>query len=126
MFKFPKRERLLTLPKWEYIVFDMRIIAAKTINAYRACFPAADGALKAWAAIMKRGNFQHFSALKSLFGSADFVPPDRVIFNIKGNHFRLITAIDFGRKAVFIKWFGRYKEYNKIKPSEVQHDYPPC
>lgn len=104
----------------------MRIVATKTINAYRACYPEADGPLKAWVAIMKGEHFEHFSALKSVFGSADFVPPDRVIFNIKGNKYRLITAIDFNRKTVFIKWFGWHKDYNKIKPSEVQHDYPPC
>ena len=104
----------------------MRVIASKTINAYRECYPDADGALKAWVAIINDNKFEHLPDLKNMFPSADFVEPDRVIFNIKGNHFRLITAVDFQRQIIFVKWFGRHKEYDKINPSEVQHEYPPC
>jgi mRNA interferase HigB len=124
--KFPIWEKLLTFPKWEYILFSMKVISAKTINAYRECYPEADSQLKAWMALIEGNAFKHFPELKNMFGSADFVPPDRVIFNIKGKHFRLITAVDFGRQAVFVKWFGRHKDYDKINPSEVQHEYPPC
>lgn len=104
----------------------MRVITTKTINAYRGCYPEADSQLKAWKALIEGNEFQHFPDLKSVFQSADFVQPDRVIFNIKGNHYRLITAIDFERQVVFVKWFGRHKAYDKIDPSEVQYEYPPC
>ncbi len=104
----------------------MRVITTKTINAYRECYPEADGSLKAWVSLIEGNEFEHFAELKNMFGSADFVKPDRVIFNIKGNHFRLITAVDFSRQTIFVKWFGWHKDYNKINPSEVQHEYPPC
>jgi mRNA interferase HigB len=104
----------------------MRVIATKTINAYRACYPEADGALKAWVALIEGRSFEHFSDLKTVFGSADLIMDDRVVFNIKGNHFRLIAGVDFNRQIVFIKWFGPHKEYNKINPSEVKYEYPPC
>ena len=104
----------------------MRVITTKTINAYRACYPDADGQLKAWTALIEGNEFKHFAELKNMFPSADFVQPDRVIFNIKGNHYRLITAIDFERQAIFVKWFGRHKDYDKINPSEVQYEYPTC
>jgi mRNA interferase HigB len=118
--------KVLTFPKREYILSTMRVITTKTINAYRKCYPEADGPLKAWVALIEGNEFKHFPELKIMIGSADFVQPDRVIFNIKGNHFRLITAVDFGRQIVFVKWFGRHKDYDKINPSEVQHEYPPC
>ena len=104
----------------------MRVFMTKTINAYRECYPEADSALKSWKALMEGNEFKHLPELKTMFPSADFVQPDRVIFNIKGNHFRLITAVDFERQAVFVKWFGRHKDYDKINPSEVQYEYPPC
>ena len=104
----------------------MRVITTKTINAYRECYPDADGPLRSWVYLIEGNEFLHFPALKTMFGSADFVQPDRVIFNIKGNHYRLITAVDFGRQILFVKWFGPHKDYNKINPSEVQHEYPPC
>lgn len=75
---------------------------------------------------MKGNKFEHFPDLQKMFPGADFVPPDRIIFNIKGNHFRLIAAFDFERQIAFVKWFGWHKDYNKIDPSEVQHEYPPC
>ena len=116
----------MTFPKREYILSTMRVIAKKTINAYRECYPEADEQLKAWVALIEGNEFKNFPELKNLFGSADFVRPDRVIFNIKGNHFRLITAVDFSSQIMLIKWFGRHKDYNRINPSEVRHEYPPC
>lgn len=116
----------MTFPFWEYIVFCMRIIATKTINAYRECYPEADDALRSWVHLIKGNDFEHFPDLQKMFPGADFVPPDRIIFNIKGNHFRLIAAFDFERQIAFVKWFGWHKDYNKIDPSEVQHEYPPC
>ena len=104
----------------------MRVITKKTINTYRKFYPEADGPLKAWVTLMEGNYFKHFLELKAIFGSADFVKPDRIIFNIKGNHFRLIAAFDFERQIAFVKWFGWHKDYNKIDPSEVQHEYPPC
>ncbi len=109
----------MTFPKWDDILSNMRVIKAKTINEYRESYPEADSQLKAWMAIMEGNEFKHFSELKNTFRSADFVRPDRVVFNIKGNHFRLITKVDFNRQAVLIKWFGRHRDYDKIKPSEV-------
>ncbi len=104
----------------------MRVITTRTINNYRLLYPEADSSLKAWKSHIEGNSFQHFPDLKRMFPSADFIAPDRVIFNIKGNHFRLITAIDFGRQAIFVKWFGWHKDYNKLNPSEVKYEDPTC
>jgi hypothetical protein len=66
----------------------------------------------------------HFN--KEIFQTADLIKQDRVVFNIKGNHYRLIAAVDFKFNVVYIKWFGKHKDYDKIEPSEVKHEYPPC
>jgi mRNA interferase HigB len=118
--------KVIDIPILGIYIICMRVITTRTINAYRECYPEADGQLKAWKALIEGNEFKHFPELKNMFRSADFVQPDRVIFNIKGNHFRLITAVDFERQAVFVKWFGRHKDYDKINPSEVQYEYPPC
>jgi len=75
---------------------------------------------------MESQDFKHFPDLKSMFPTADLICDDRVVFNIKGNKFRLIVGVDFSRQIAFVKWFGRHKDYDKIKPSEVKHEYPPC
>ena len=61
----------------------MRVITTKTINAYRECYPEADGQLKAWVALMEGNEFKHFPDLRNMFGSADFVQPDRAIFLLR-------------------------------------------
>ena len=104
----------------------MRVIAKKTINAYRDCYPDADGALKAWVSLIESRDFRHFPDLKAVFSTADLIRDDRIVFNIRGNRYRLVAAADFSRQAVFVKWFGTHKAYDRINPAEVRHEYPPC
>jgi len=47
-----------------------------------------------------------------------------VVFDIMGNHFRLIAGVDFQRQAVFSIWFGTHREYDKINPAEVAYEHP--
>jgi mRNA interferase HigB len=47
---------------------------------------------------------------------------ERVVFNIKGNDYRLVTAIDFEKGIVWIKWIGTQKDYDRIDVSDVEHD----
>jgi mRNA interferase HigB len=104
----------------------MNLVARRTINAYCECYPEAAGALRAWVKLIEANKSSNFSELRQIFGSADLIAGDRWVFNIKGNHFRLVAAVDFGRQTVFVKWFGRHKEYDKINPLEVKHENPPC
>jgi mRNA interferase HigB len=46
----------------------------------------------------------------------------RIVFNIKGNDYRLVLAVDFETSIVWIKWIGTHKDYDKIDVKEVQHD----
>jgi mRNA interferase HigB len=55
----------------------------------------------------------------ALFG---IVTADRIVFNIKGNDYRLVVAVDFEKSIVWIKWIGTHKDYDKIDVKEVQHD----
>jgi len=53
--------------------------------------------------------------------TASIVSADRVVFNIKGNDYRLVVAIDFEKSIVWVKWIGTHKDYDKINVKEVQH-----
>jgi len=53
--------------------------------------------------------------------TASIVSADRVVFNIKGNDYRLVVAIDFEKSIVWIKWIGTHKDYDKINVKEVRH-----
>jgi mRNA interferase HigB len=59
--------------------------------------------------------------VKRSYATASIVSADRIVFNIKGNDYRLVVAIDFEKKIAWIKWIGTHKDYDKIDVKEVQH-----
>ena len=59
--------------------------------------------------------------VKRLYRNASVVSSDRVVFNIKGNSYRLVVAIDFEKNIVFIKWLGTHVAYDKIDVLKVKY-----
>ena len=47
---------------------------------------------------------------------------ERIVFNVKGNAYRLVVAVDFEKSIVWIKWIGTHKDYDRIDVTEVEHD----
>ncbi len=59
--------------------------------------------------------------IKRSYATASIVSADRVVFNIKGNDYRLVVAVDYEKSIVWIKWIGTHKDYDRIDVKEVQH-----
>jgi mRNA interferase HigB len=59
--------------------------------------------------------------VKASYAHASIVGADRVVFNIKGNAYRLVVAVDYRRATVFIKWLGTHKQYDAIDVRTVQY-----
>ncbi|EMY63531.1 PF09907 family protein [Leptospira terpstrae serovar Hualin str. LT 11-33 = ATCC 700639] len=76
--------------------------------------PNAESSLKSWFKIVKNTNIKNFNELKEVFNSVDQVGKFTV-FNISGNHFRLIAAIHFNRQKVFVRNILTHSEYDKGK-----------
>jgi mRNA interferase HigB len=83
---------------------------------------AAKTALDAWIHEVKRAAWNNSADLKRSSTTASIVSARRVVFNIKGNDFRLIMAVDYPRRAVYIKWIGSHAEYDSIDAKTVQHE----
>jgi len=96
------------------------IINRKSILNYCKEYPTASTALREWYYELSKQNFSSFNELKSLYGNASLVGDDRVVFNIVGNHFRLVVRIVFEFKAIQVKWFGTHAEYDKIDVSKIK------
>lgn len=97
----------------------MVVISYRTIREYADQHTDVEDALNNWYKIMKQSDFANFNELRSLFGSADAVGADLYVFNIKGNHYRLIVRITFAVRTVYIKFIGTHKEYDRLKLSEL-------
>ncbi|UVK47777.1 type II toxin-antitoxin system HigB family toxin [Mesorhizobium sp. AR07] len=50
------------------------------------------------------------------------VSGERIVFNVKGNDYRLVVAVDFEKSILWIKWIGTHKAYDRIDVTEVEHD----
>ena len=78
-------------------------------------------ALDAWFHEVKRADWKNSSDVKASYTNASIVGADRVVFNIKGNSYRLVGAVDYKRAIVFIKWLGTHKEYDKTDVRTIRY-----
>ena len=100
----------------------MNVITRNTLISYCATYTDAEQALYTWYNVAKSKDWKNFNEVKDSYPSADQVGADRMVFNIKGNKYRLIVRFGFTFKSVQIKWFGPHKEYDKIDVISVQLD----
>lgn len=92
----------------------MHVITRKRLNEFADKFPETKTALTRWYELVKRTNFNSFAELRESFPSADQVGK-LTVFNIGGNKVRLITAIHYNRKRVYIRAVLTHDEYNQSK-----------
>lgn len=100
----------------------MNIINRKTVIYYTEKYPKAKNQLLAWYNEMREQEFDNFNELKAMYGNASIVNNQRVVFNIKGNEYRLLVSISFRRKACYIIWFGTHKAYDKIDVATIPYN----
>ena len=97
----------------------MRIIARKTLRLYWEAHPDARQALQSWYADVKRAEWNSPADVKRVFRNASIIANNRIVFNIKGNRYRLIVAGDFSHHIVFIRFIGTHSEYDKTDASTI-------
>ena len=100
----------------------MNIINRKTIIYYTQKYPKAKNQLLTWYNEILKQEFEDFYQLKTIYRNASLINNKRVVFNIKGNEFRLIVSINFTRKACYTIWFGTHKEYDKIHAATISYN----
>ena len=102
----------------------MRIIKEKTLKDKCSLpqYKHAETHLVAWVREIENVFFDNPNQLKNMYGNASILSNKRVVFNIKGNDFRLITDIEYKLGIVFIFWFGSHEEYDKINAKTVKYE----
>ncbi len=90
----------------------MHIISRKTLRQFWEQHPDSESALARWFKIMQRHDFTSFETLRATFPTADKVG-DFLVFNIGGNKYRLITAIHFNRRKVYIRHVLTHQDYDR-------------
>jgi mRNA interferase HigB len=105
----------------------VRIISRRTLTRFlerlegQKDHRALKAALDSWFQEARQAEWKNSSEVKESYAHASIVGVDRVVFNIKGNTYRLVVAVDYRRAAIFIKWLGTHKEYYAIDVRTVQY-----
>lgn len=106
----------------------MRIIARRTLLAFVASLAghkdqlAVKASLDAWFHEAKKARWKNTADIKWSYATASIVTGERVVFNVTGNAYRLVVAIDFEKGIVWIKWIGTHKDCDRIDVTEVKHE----
>jgi mRNA interferase HigB len=93
----------------------MHIISFRKLREFFEKDPNSKVALQDWYRKASKADWDNFSDIKNTFNSVDLVGNSRFVFNVKGNHYRIIAMISFKAKTIYLRWVGNHKEYDKIK-----------
>lgn len=99
----------------------MRIIAFRTLREFfeKPKYADAEVSLRAWYHDVKASDWKNSNELKKQYQNASIVGEGRVVFNINGNNYRLVAAIDYEFKVVFIRFIGTHQQYDSIDVKTV-------
>lgn len=91
----------------------MQLVNIPILEALKAAHADARGALDAWRKEVEGATWSSPQDIKDRYASASFLGDHRVIFNIKGNSYRLVVKVRFQNGIVMIEWGGTHAEYDK-------------
>ena len=102
----------------------MKIIKEKTLSDYcrLSRYKQAEEPLTAWIYEVKYSTWNNANELKAKYRNASIISSKRIVFNIKGNDYRLIVDVEYKLKIVLIVWFGTHVEYDKTDAKTIRYE----
>lgn len=97
----------------------MRIISRKKLREFWELHPDARQSLQAWYEDAKQADWKTPADIKDVYRNASILSNNRVVFNIKGNRYRLVVAIQYKHGIVFIRFIGSHRDYEKIDATTI-------
>lgn len=91
------------------IRFMERIFAKSTLRKYWELYPETEQHLKTWYETALNSDWKNPNEVKQTYGSASVLKNDRIVFNIKGNDYRLIAKFNFEKQWIFIRFIGTHQ-----------------
>lgn len=97
----------------------MRIFSRKALREFWEKHPDAQQALQAWYIDVKHAEWKKPSDIKNIYQTASFLQDNRIVFNIKGNHYRVVVAVQYKNRIVYIRFIGTHQEYDKMDLTKI-------
>jgi len=100
-------------------IISVHVISKKTLVEYYEKHNETKSQLETWYHEVKNAKWKNPQEIKQKYASTSIIGGNKVVFNIKGNKYRLVTKINYRMKIVYIKFIGTHKEYDKINVEEM-------
>ena len=97
----------------------MRVIAKRTLREFWTRHSDCEQQLKSWYQEAEKNEWRNTHEIKREYPSASVLGDNRVVFNIKGNKYRLIVRINFQYQIMWIRFIGTHKEYDNIDATNI-------
>ncbi|HMI65980.1 MAG TPA: type II toxin-antitoxin system HigB family toxin [Cyclobacteriaceae bacterium] len=97
----------------------MRVIAKRTLREFWTKHSDCEQRLKSWYQEAEKREWKNTNEIKKEYPTASILGGNRVVFNIKGNNYRLIVKINFQYQMIWIRFIGTHKEYDRIDATEI-------
>lgn len=97
----------------------MHLISFRTIRQYVLQNAQAREELAAWAKQVEKAEWADFNALKADFPATDYIGDNRYVFNVKGNHYRVIAMVFFAPAQLYIRGIFTHAEYSKLSKRDI-------
>ncbi len=98
----------------------MRVIAVPPLRNFWTRHADAEGPLRAWLAEAQKAEWETPHDVKTNYGNASILGNNRIVFNIKGNDYRLIVAVSYRARIVLVKFIGTHAEYDGVDAETVE------
>ena len=114
-----KKQKKILFPFRELSILPMRVISRNKLKEFWLKHADSEPALKAWYYEARYTSWKSPKDVKQRYPSASLIPDNRIVFNIKGNRYRLIVKINYNQQIVFIRFIGTHAEYNLIDATTI-------
>ncbi len=96
-----------------------RIVAKRTVREYWEKHPETKDYLQTWYDTARSANWFTPNDIKQFYATVSILKNSRVVFNIKGNDYRLVAKINYKKQWLFVRFIGTHKEYNEINANTI-------
>jgi len=97
----------------------IRILAKSTLRSFWEKHPDSEQYLKTWYDTAMNANWNNPNDVKMTYAKASILKDNRIVFNIKGNAYRLIVKFNYEKQWMFIRFIGTHSEYNRINADTI-------
>ena len=96
-----------------------RIVAKRTLKEFWEKNPDSKNYLETWFETAKAANWKKPNDIKEFYSTVSILKNSRVVFNIKGNEYRLVVKINYSKQWLFIRFIGKHSDYDKIDANKI-------